>query len=111
MNKRGFTLVEVIAVIAIIAAMAGIFMLNMTNILNSVNDSEDDRLTADIELAADAWINSEKERLSSISTCNNKTTIFTSDLIDSGFLKESSGTNYASSISVCKDSNGVLRFS
>lgn len=110
MNKKGFTLIEVVVVIAIIAAMAGIFMLNMTNILDMVTESQENRLTTDVELAADAWINSDTNKLANISNCNSKTVILTADLINSGFLKQTSGTNYPSSISVCKDTNGVLRF-
>ena len=110
MNK-GFTLVEIIVVIAIIAFMAGIFTVNMTNILQSVNDSEKTRLSTDLELAADAYINSSKEKLASISTCNNKTIIYSNDLINVGYLKQANGISYPTSISVCKDSNGVLHFS
>lgn len=107
-NNKGFTLIEVIVVIAIIAFIAGIFTVNMTRTLQSLDDSEQDRLTSDVELAADAYINGNR-RL--ISTCNNKTIIFTNDLISAGYLKQSAGTNYPTSVSVCKDSNGILRFS
>ena len=111
MNNKGFTLVEVVVVIAIVAIMASIFTINMTKVLQTVNSSEKDRLLSDVELATDAYINSSKILLKSISDCNFKTIIYTRDLLDSGYLKQSGDITYPTSISVCVDSNGVLHFS
>ena len=111
MNNKGFTLVEILVIIAIISVMAGIFTVNMTRILHSLKESEETRLSTAVELAADAWINKDKARLSMVNMCDEKTTIYTSDLLSSGYLKQSEGVNYPSQVLVCKDSNGVLKFS
>lgn len=106
MNNKGFTLVELVVVIALIAAVAGIFTINMTNILQSVREGEETRLMSELELAADAYINVNLGGFSG--SCIN---IQTSELIAAGFLKQSDGVSYSSSVRVCKDENGVLRFS
>ena len=111
MNNRGFTLVELVVVIAIIAAMAGIFTVNMTNMLQTVKSDEEKRLQSDFELAADAYINSNKTELAKIDYCDSNYAISKNILLSTGFLKETSQNNYPDVIYVCKDTNDVLVFS
>ena len=108
MDNKGFTLIELIVVIAIIAAMAGLFAVNMTNIYSSLKGNEKNRITSDLELAADAYVNSNKNKLPYAYQCN---TIKTDILIDNGYLKLSNGTSYRALVTICADANGVLSFS
>lgn len=108
MNNKGFTLIELIVVIAIISAMAGLLAVNMSGILSSLKENEEQRVASDLQLAADAYINSSKARLASLKPC---TIISSNTLIGAGFLKPSNGVTYKESIRVCIDENGILTFS
>ena len=108
MNKRGYTLIEVIAVIGILAVITGIFSINMTNILKNSNEEKKENLINDAELALDAWLNADISRLKNVPNCPNQHAYDINILINFGYLKPN---DYPETIYACIDSRGVLSFS
>ena len=84
MNKKGFTLVELMATIGLLAIMSLVIGVNITSILKSTKQNEEDFNKEQIEKAACVYYSSEelKENLS------GPKEITVEDLIKSGLLDE-----------------------
>lgn len=83
MNKKGFTLVELLATIGILVIMSLIIGVNITSILKSTETNEEEFNKKQIEKAACVYVDSEEL----CKDCNDKVTV--SNLIDSGLLDDS----------------------
>ena len=84
MNKKGFTLVELLATIAILVLMSVIIGVNITSILRSTEKNEDNFNKKQIEKAACVYVDSDE--LCPNKDCDNSVTIDV--LIKSGLLDE-----------------------
>lgn len=82
MNKKGFTLVELMATIGLLAIMSLVIGVNITSILKSTKQNEEEFNKEQIEKAACVYYSSDS------SEGLNKNNITVEDLIKSGLLDE-----------------------
>ena len=85
MNKKGFTLVEVILAIAIMALLVLILVPNVFALLNKNNVKSCNNLKSNIESAAKMYVTNNKYKLGFI--CDTPKNITFKTLVDSGDLK------------------------
>lgn len=91
MNKKGFTLVEVIVVIAITALLLLILVPNVFVMINKNNKKSCNSLVDNIESAAKIYVTNNKYDLGfGCGTSNNTKTITLQNLIDTGDLSTDS---------------------
>lgn len=87
MNKKGFTLVEVIVVIAIIALLLLILVPNVFVMINKNNEKSCNSLINNIESAAKIYVTNNKYNLAfGCNVTNNTKEITLQTLIDTGDL-------------------------
>lgn len=84
-NKRGFTLVELIAVIAIIGILAVIAIPSVTLLMNKFRNDYYDKLEKSVEFAAQNYISDNKN---SRPANGSSIDILVSDLIDKSYIDE-----------------------
>ena len=82
MNKKGFTLVELMATIGLLAIMSLVIGVNITSILKSTKQNEEEFNKEQIEKAACVYYSSEGLNK------NGYPNITVENLIDSGLLDE-----------------------
>lgn len=82
MNKKGFTLVELMATIGLLAIMSLVIGVNITSILKSTKRNEEDFNKEQIEKAACVYYSSEELNP------NGSKEITVENLIESGLLDE-----------------------
>ena len=85
MNKKGFTLVEVLTVIAILAVLLLILAPNIFSLMEKNKEKSCNSLIDNIESAAKMYVTNNKYNLGF--TCSNSKNIDLQTLIDSGDLK------------------------
>lgn len=97
MNKKGYTLVEIIAVIALIAVICGLFVLNFNRKNNNQLEENYNNEIKKIESAADTYVMTNKSSSDSkyeiikYTAANEEETfcyITLEDLVDDGFLNK-----------------------
>lgn len=97
MNKKGYTLVEIIAVIALIAVICGLFVLNFSRKNNNQLEENYNNEIKKIESAADTYVMTNKSSSDSkyeiikYTAANEEETfcyITLEDLVDDGFLNK-----------------------
>ncbi len=85
MNKKGFTLIEVIMVIAIIAILSIILTPNVMVFINKNNKKSCEKMISNIESAAKMYVNQNKYELGF--DCSGKAKEITlKTLVDTGYL-------------------------
>ena len=82
MNKKGFTLVELMATIGLLAIMSLVIGVNITSILKTTKQNEEDFNKEQIQKAACVYYSSEELNP------NGSTNITVENLIESGLLDE-----------------------
>ena len=111
MNKKGFTLVELLAVISILVLMSLIIGVNITSILRSTEKNSENFDKEQIEKAACVFADSEAN---SSGLCKNTTgdcnEISVSMLINSGLLDKTYKTR-SGTITVNRNSTGKKKCS
>ena len=114
MNKKGFTLVELLAVIAILGIITGIATLSVFTIQNSSNKKTYETKVKMIERASELY---GEENKRNITECDTYTSITVKTLLDEDYLsadKIESGVSYVIDprdktslndkiINICKD--------
>lgn len=97
MNKKGYTLVEIIAVIALIAVICGLFVLNFSRKNNNQLEENYNNEIKKMESAADTYVmtnkssNDSKYEIIKYTAANEEETfcfITLDDLVDDGFLNQ-----------------------
>ena len=72
MNKKGFTLVELLAVLVILAIVLGITIVSVSGIFNNAKKKSEDAFVATIKDAMEMYLTSEDAKgLSFSTTCSN----------------------------------------
>ena len=79
-NKKGFTLVEIIAVIALIAVIVGIFIVNLVGKNDPKENNKD--TVKQILSAADAYVSANKSEIEKLYEGYNFVDITIGDLMD-----------------------------
>lgn len=85
-NKKGFTLVEIIAVIALIAVIVGIFIVNLVGKNDPKENNKD--TVKQILSAADAYVSANKSEIEKLYEGYNFVDITIGDLRSNGLLSE-----------------------
>ena len=86
MNKKGFTLIEVIMVIAIIAILSIILAPNVMVLINKNNERSCEKLIDNIKSAAKMYVNQNKYELGFDCDKNKTKGIKLQTLVDAGYL-------------------------
>ena len=86
MNKKGFTLIEVIMVIAIIAILSIILAPNVMVLINKNNERSCEKLIDNIKSAAKMYVNQNKYELGFDCDDNKTKGITLKTLVDAGYL-------------------------
>ena len=84
MNRKGFTLIEVIMVIAIIAILSIILIPNVMVLINENKKRSCEKMIDNIESAAKMYVNQNKYELGF--DCNKTKGIKLKTLVDAGYL-------------------------
>ena len=115
MNKKGYTLIEIIAVMVIIALITTIVILNFDNSIEKSNNKKETAFVNDLEKAACVYIDL-KENAIFKSSCysSNTCTVSVAQLVSSGILASdmidpstNSEIDQQLTISVTWDSDGT----
>ena len=85
LNKKGFTLVELIATIVVLALVVSISAYAITNIINSAKEKNYELLIKNIKDASETYYQECKYSNNSGITCNDNVTL--QDLVNYGYLK------------------------
>ena len=88
MNKKGFTLVELLATIAILVLMSVIIGVNITSILRSTEDTQENFDKEQIEKAACVYVDSSLNTNKCSSKSETCYEVKVNDLILSGLLDD-----------------------
>ena len=91
LNKKGFTLVELIATIVVLALVVSISAYAITNIINSAKEKNYELLIKNIKDASETYYQECKYSNNSGITCDD--TVKLQDLVNYGYLK-GNGTGY-----------------
>ena len=85
LNKKGFTLVELIATIVVLALVVSISAYAITNIINSAKEKNYELLIKNIKDASETYYQECKYSNNSGITCDDTVTL--QDLVNYGYLK------------------------
>ena len=85
-NKKGFTLVEIIAVIALIAVIVGIFIVNLVGKNDPKENNKD--TVKQILSAADAYVSANRSEIEKLYEGYNFVDITIGDLKNNGLIAE-----------------------
>ena len=85
LNKKGFTLVELIATIVVLALVVSISAYAITNIINSAKEKNYELLIKNIKDASETYYQECKYSNNSGITCNDNVTL--QELVNYGYLK------------------------
>lgn len=89
MNKKGFTLVELLATISILVLMSVIIGVNITSILRSTEDTQENFDKEQIEKAACVYVDSSLNENKCSAKSGSCSEITVNDLISGGLLDDS----------------------
>ena len=88
LDKKGFTLVELLGVFAILGIISLVTFPYATGMLKKTKEGEIERFENDIFLATEAYINANEEEMFFFKTNKKEQYISTKRLIDSGFISK-----------------------
>lgn len=104
MNKKGFTLVELLAVIVILAVILTIAVPNMFKIINkSKEDTYNNQVTMIIDAAKKYVVTEEVTVAVSPGTCINLSAIVTAGYLEKTPKNPKTGVDMAGSVTAIKD--------
>lgn len=123
MNKKGFTIIELLVVVIMLTVIAGLFTINFTHTLNSSREEEFEESLSKIEAAADAYVMTYKEyadevfediRLVAISE-DGFCFIPVEEIVKKGFLNHdiknpTTGEKLSGFVKFSKEKNGNYKF-
>ena len=86
MEKRGFTLVEMLGVMTLLVVIFALIFPNVMNMMEKGKQNEYDEYLSNVYLATEAYVNSNIEVSSSLNVVGSTVTVTFSDLLTSGYL-------------------------
>lgn len=86
-NKRGFTLVEIIAVVVILALVGLIVVPAVLNSINNTKETAYNTMVNNIESVTKLYISENKGEIANINVINSNIKVSLQQLIDSGLIK------------------------
>ncbi len=89
MNKKGFTLIELIALISIIAIIMLVAFPNMTNQLKKARENNYKTFEQNVFLATETYINTYRSKYAEFKNIGDQIEVSIDDLINSGYLRSS----------------------
>lgn len=100
MNKKGFTLVEVIVSIALVLLLSTFVLSNMFSVDQNVKQQDYENLVKEILLAAEDYASSQGEVLNNIynqasvndCTCSKTNYVLANTLVDNGYIRGNNKT-------------------
>ena len=87
MNKKGFTLVEMLVVVSFIAIIALIAFPNLSGMLKKIDNQKYQRFLSDVFIATEAYVQANIDNYSELKEVNGKVYIYFDELIESNYLK------------------------
>lgn len=96
MNRRGFTLVELLAVILVIALIATFALPQVLNQFSNNSEELSERQIQMIEEAGLAYVELYNDDYADKESCVRLDDLVQADLLNEGFVKEALGNNYNS---------------
>ena len=88
LNKKGFTLIEIIVTLAVLAVVGLILAINMNDLTGKQNSSACKRIADRVESAADIYINNNNIKNQLYNGDISSKDIFLSDLVNANLLDE-----------------------
>lgn len=86
MEKRGFTLTEMLGVMTLLVVIFALIYPNVINMMEKSKQSEYEEYLSNVYLATEAYINSNNEISSLLSDVGSTVKVTFSDLLASGYL-------------------------
>lgn len=87
MNKKGYTLIELLAVLSIIAVILLIAIPSVTRQLSGIEDNNYKQFKQNIYLAAESYINGNPDEFINLKETNGEACIEIEDLVYEGWIK------------------------
>lgn len=87
MNRKGFTLVELLVVMTFIGILALIVFPNITGMLKKMDDNKYNAFLNDVFLATEAYVQKHSDKYPELSNIDGQAYIYFSDLISARLLK------------------------
>lgn len=87
MNKKGYTLIELLAVLSIIAVILLIAIPSVTRQLTGIEDNNYKQFKQNIYLGAESYINANPDEFVSLKEANGESCIDIENLVYEGWIK------------------------
>jgi general secretion pathway protein G len=87
MNKKAFTLVELLAVVVILAILGSIAAINVINSINDAKQTSYDTLVKSIESSTELYVADHSSEFSQLNTPGSEFTIQLNDLVEDKYIK------------------------
>jgi prepilin-type N-terminal cleavage/methylation domain-containing protein len=110
MNKKGFTLVELLAVLVIIGIITGIATGSFSKIIDGIHEKMLETKIKSIKEGAIIW---GQENRNTLIGCNEVTNLNCDNVLNTSCVKDINyllSNNYLSSKEECKNSNGTTSY-
>lgn len=111
MNKKGFTLIELIAVIVVISIILLIVVPNVTKVLNDKKQTMYESSISEIEKVAAEYVSSNPDLITDAVPYNIQlSTLCTEKYISCPIRNPLTETNFSGYITVDEDENGIYTY-
>ena len=87
MNRKGFTLVELLGVVAILAVSLLVIIPSVTSMLRTSKVNEYEEFTKDLYLATETYINDNREKYPQLETPGNSVKVYIKELKEELLIK------------------------
>jgi prepilin-type N-terminal cleavage/methylation domain-containing protein len=88
MNKRGFTLIELIAVIVILGVLLSITTMSVTSYLNETKEKSFESLVESVETSAQMYIADHSNDFPELNTVGSTFDIELADLVNNNYISD-----------------------
>ncbi len=109
LNKRGFTLVELLAVIVILIAITAIAIPTISSALDRTKEKQNDQRKRILESAAELFVSEHKNSIEAAASCISLDALKKGGYVDEEALKDANGDDFVGYILIDKE-NGKYTF-